>query len=378
MVTGRPAARHSSPAGQMIMTLLKTEARISLPQLHDYLAKIIDRIASFDAKVEQDDDRLTFAFGFGHARFLLSAHGLHAIAEANDERGLARLKEILAGAIQLYAKVDAPEIIWTGDCSQNQDLASFRLMRVISAIDVTARMRRIRLAGPDLGRFRDTRGMHIRILFPTLDIPDPVWPIAGADGLTLWPDPSRKPAARVYTIRKLDVEAGWMDVDFVIHPDENGQPTGIGATWATCAQEGQEVGVIGPLGRPVRDADWYLMGCDETGLPALSRILENLPTQTSGIAFVEIADRGEKQAIDHPQGVEIRWLYRDRMTTGLADAVMAVEWPTDKNTFGWFASEGKAAAQVRDHWRNTLGFGRDQTLAAAYWKAGQSGVMAGN
>ncbi|MGI2035455.1 siderophore-interacting protein [Rhizobium panacihumi] len=101
------------------------------------------------------------------------------------------------------------------------------------------------------------------------------------------------------------------------------------------------------------------------------------PSRTSGIAFVEIADSGEKQAITHPEGIEIGWLYRGQMATCLADAIMAVDWPTDRNTFGWFASEGRAAAQVRDHWRNTLGFSRDQTLAAAYWKEGQSGVMAG-
>ncbi|WP_258123357.1 hypothetical protein [Mesorhizobium onobrychidis] len=32
---------------------------------------------------------------------------------------------------------------------------------------------------------------------------------------------------------------------------------------------------------------------------------------------------------------------------------------------------------VREHWRDTLGLGRDQTLAAAYWRLGAAGLMAG-
>jgi NADPH-dependent ferric siderophore reductase len=54
-----------------------------------------------------------------------------------------------------------------------------------------------------------------------------------------------------------------------------------------------------------------------------------------------------------------------------------VTWPRDGSAFGWFAAEAAAAKSVREYWRDTLGLGRDQTLAAAYWRRGAAGLMAG-
>ncbi|MBX3581120.1 MAG: SIP domain-containing protein [Rhizobiaceae bacterium] len=49
----------------------------------------------------------------------------------------------------------------------------------------------------------------------------------------------------------------------------------------------------------------------------------------------------------------------------------------DCSCFGWFAAEAEAARSLRIHWRETLSYGRDQTLVAAYWRKGESGLMAG-
>nr|WP_292661998.1 siderophore-interacting protein [Mesorhizobium sp.] len=96
-----------------------------------------------------------------------------------------------------------------------------------------------------------------------------------------WPSDDRRPVARVYTIRALDVEKGIIEVDFLIHPGDS-----VGARWAMQAAPGMKIGIMGPVGRPVRPASWYLMGADETGLPALARMLETLPAETKGVAFV--------------------------------------------------------------------------------------------
>ncbi|SJM36004.1 hypothetical protein BQ8482_90379 [Mesorhizobium delmotii] len=47
------------------------------------------------------------------------------------------------------------------------------------------------------------------------------------------------------------------------------------------------------------------------------------------------------------------------------------------SAFGWFAAEAAAARIVCEHWRDTLGLGRDEALAAAYWRRGAAGPMAG-
>lgn len=182
--------------------------------------------------------------------------------------------------------------------------------------------------------------------------------------------------ARVYTIRALDVASGVIDVDFLVHPGES-----VGAAWAMQAAPGMKVGIMGPVGRPVRPASWYVLGADETGLPALARLLETLPAETKGVAFVEIADDGERQEIDNATGIELHWLSRNGVPAGedqrLADAVRSVAWPHIGSAFGWFAAEAAAAKIVREHWRGTLGLGRDETLAAAYWRRGAAGLMAG-
>ncbi|WP_352700172.1 SIP domain-containing protein [Mesorhizobium sp. M0590] len=53
-----------------------------------------------------------------------------------------------------------------------------------------------------------------------------------------------------------------------------------------------------------------------------------------------------------------------------------VAWPAG-SAFGWFAAEAAAATTVREHWRGTLALGRNETLAAAYWRRGAAGLMAG-
>ncbi|MER8421119.1 SIP domain-containing protein [Mesorhizobium sp. M1329] len=92
-----------------------------------------------------------------------------------------------------------------------------------------------------------------------------------------------------------------------------------------------------------------------------------------GVAFVEIADEGERQAIDNATGIELHWLPRNGVQAGvddrLAHAIRSVAWPTGL-AFGWFAAEAAAARTVREHWRGTLALGRNETLAAAYWRRG--------
>jgi NADPH-dependent ferric siderophore reductase len=353
---------------------LVCEARLNLRNLPDYMDRITDRLQSFEADASHDGWRIDFRFAFGGASFDMER--LVMRANAADRDGLARIKDLLATAVQVYAKEENPEIVWTGDLAGETGLAQFREMVVTNVRDLTPHMRRIRLVGDDLARFAKFGGMHVRMLFPTRDVPDPLWPKLGGNGLPVWPTDDRRPVARVYTIRALDVEQGFIDVDFLIHPGDS-----VGARWAMRAAPGIKVGIMGPVGRPVRQAAWYLMGADETGLPALARLLETLPAQTTGLAFIEIADESERQPIDNATGIELHWLVRNGVPAGaderLADAIQSVTWPTTGSAFGWFGAEAAAAKTVRDHWRTTLSLGRDQTLAAAYWRRGAAGLMAG-
>lgn len=359
------------------MITLKSQADVKLDNLPAYLASIEDRLHSFQARSSRADRHIEFVFPFGLGRFDIEPGRLRMSAHAPERDGLARVKDLLATAVQVYAKAEAPVIRWQGDLADETRLAQFREMTVTGVSDLTARMKRVRLAGDDLERFARFGGMHVRVLFPTKAVPEPEWPTLGANGLAAWPPEHRWPTPRAYTIRRLDVENGWMHVDFLIHAGES-----VGSRWAEAARPGMKIGIMGPVGRPVpMDAQWYVLGADETGLPALSRMLETLPPATRGMAFVEVADAAERQAIDNRTGIELHWLYRDDAPAGqddrLARAVLAVEWPRDLACFGWFASEAEPASLVRDTWRSERRLGRDQTLTATYWRRGASGFMAG-
>ncbi|MER8831015.1 siderophore-interacting protein [Mesorhizobium sp. M0938] len=352
---------------------LACEARLNLRNLPLYIGRISDRLQSFDAAASQEGQRLDFRFAFGGAFFDMER--LVMRANAADRDGLARIKDLLATAVEVYAKDENPEIVWTGDLAGETRLAQFREMTVTQVGDLTPHMRRIRFTGDDLRRFAKFGGMHIRMLFPTREVPDPLWPMLGSNGLPVWPSDDRRPVARVYTIRALDVANGVIDVDFLVHPGES-----VGAAWALQAAPGMKVGIMGPVGRPVRQASWYVMGADETGLPALARLLETLPAETKGVAYIEIANDTERQVIDNVTGIELHWVPRNGVPAGLDDrlarAVLSASWPNG-SAFGWFAAEAAAARTVREHWRGTLALGRDQTLAAAYWRRGAAGLMAG-
>lgn len=355
---------------------LTSRAEISLSHLPSYLENIVDRLRSYHPEVSRETERAEFLYPFGRAALDFPEGRLVMTAEAPDKTGLARVKDLVAVAVQLYAKAESPRIVWTGDLAGETRLEQFRLMRILDKNFVTPRMLRVRLGGDDLARFGLFGGMHIRMLFPTADNLDPAWPVMGPNGLPSWPSAERRPVSRAYTVRRLDADAGWMEVDFVMHEDH-----GVASSWASNAEDGDVVGVLGPVGRPLKDARWYVLGADETGLPAVGRLLANLAPDKKGVAYLEVEDASEEQDLVRPQEFDVRWLHRKGgqtdLSTGLAQFVCGEAWPDHEQTFGWFAAEASVAKTVREHWRDCRGFGRDRTLVAGYWQRDSTGFMAG-
>ena len=68
-------------------------------------------------------------------------------------------------------------------------------------------------------------------------------------------------------------------------------------------------------------ADWYLFVGDMTALPAIAANLEKLPTESSGIALLEINSLEDKQDLRKPEGVEVRWIINPDPLTGCEDLI---------------------------------------------------------
>ncbi len=98
---------------------------------------------------------------------------------------------------------------------------------------------------------------------------------AQADGRVLWPQGADALSPRVYTLRHVDVAAGEATLDIVLHP---GAP---GSDWAREAAPGQPAAVMGPGGGLLPEADWVLFAGDETALPAIARMVSELPPMSA-------------------------------------------------------------------------------------------------
>ncbi|MGU3575415.1 siderophore-interacting protein [Brucellaceae bacterium C25G] len=358
-----------------IPTPLHTYANIRLTNGANWLPNIIDRLKSYETNYQNTDHQHSFEYPFGLIKIEERSDGYYVALHAVEDIGLNRLKDLAAVAIKLYTKEEAPEIIWEGDFAGEQPLPQFRLMRVISAHELTPHMIRVRFTGEDLKRFSLFGAMHVRLLLPTREIPEPVWPVMGRNGLPFWPDETKKPTPRAYTIRNLDIAEGWMDIDFYVHETE-----GLACNWAKNAKNGDIVGVMGPVGRPLRQAQNYLIGADATGLPAIGRMLEEFSADVTGNVVIAIDSEADIQKLKHPAGVSIEWLVQadqNIAATALTEKLMAMAWPEGENSFGWFAGEAEQAKIIRDYWRKQLGKSRDQTLVAGYWQKDATGFMAG-
>lgn len=235
-----------------------------------------------------------------------------------------------------------------------------RLLEVRRTEPVSPRMLRVTLGGEQLDGFSyGAPDDHVKVFFPEAGAELPVMPTLGEDGLEPPPPGSPLPTFRDYTIRYLRPEQRELDIDFALHGH------GPGASWAAKAQPGDRVGILGPRGSTVVEPgfDWYLLGADETALPALGAWLEQLPADVNVLAFAEVADAAEEQPLTRP----VTWLYRDRGQS-LRDAIVVAELPPGDG-YVWVAGEATGLKPIRRHLR-AKGLNRDWMEIDGYWKRG--------
>jgi len=234
-----------------------------------------------------------------------------------------------------------------------------RRLDVLRVVDITPRMRRITLGGPELAGFVSLGSDdHIKLMFaqnaaelaalqsPTFNIKD-----AGP-----------QPAMRDYTPRRFDLSLGELDIDFVLHGD------GPASTWAEQAQVGQHLYIGGPRGSMIVPDifDSYLLIGDETALPAIARRLEELPAGRKVLAVIEIADAAEQQALQSAAEVDVIWVLRGQ--ADLLDTVRTLTLPSGA-LYTFVAMETKLSRQVRRVLLDTHKVDEAFLKAVGYWRA---------
>jgi NADPH-dependent ferric siderophore reductase len=234
-----------------------------------------------------------------------------------------------------------------------------RKLQVLRVTDITPKMRRITLHGPDLAGFLSL-GVddHVKLFFPitpqevqaleTLTLP-------GTEG------DGPRPPMRDYTPRRYDPAAGELDIDFVLHGE------GPAASWAAQAQPGQFLHIGGPRGSMIVPDifDSYLLIGDETALPAIGRRLEELTANRSALVVVEVADQAEQQVFDSQAQVDVIWIVRGEQS--LLDVTRRLEMPEGR-LYAWVATEAALSRKLRRVLLDEFGLEEEFVKVAGYWR----------
>lgn len=243
---------------------------------------------------------------------------------------------------------------------------------------ITPHMQRVTFGGEDLAEFTYVcPDQHSKLFFPRQPGQRPWIPPMPEDGdVARWhqnylamPEAER-PWLRSYTIRRHYPERQEIDIDFVLHGDGDGPA----AVWAAAAQTGDVVGMLGPQLSHFRtpgEHDWKLIVGDETALPAIGALLEDLKPGERAVVYAEVADAAEEQNLATEGEAEAHWLHRDGLPPGesgvLLDAVRAAEFPPGP-VFAWVAGESASVRALRRHLANDRGIDKRAIAFTGYWR----------
>ncbi|WP_167044786.1 siderophore-interacting protein [Salinibacterium sp. ZJ454] len=235
---------------------------------------------------------------------------------------------------------------------------------------VTPSLRRVQLHTSDVSAFAESSftDRYVKLVFPKpgVDYPEQI-DVRALRGIL---PPEDLPDVRTYTALNPDLEAGTIDIDFVVHGDE-----GIAGPWAASAEVGDILIANGPGGayRPDPTADWHLLVGDESAIPAVSAALAALPHEAVARVVVLVESGAHEPQLALPAGGTVTFVHRDSAADGaLEAAVRAVEW-LDGRVQAFVHGEAEEIMKgVRPYLRTERGLDRDQLSISGYWRRGRT------
>jgi NADPH-dependent ferric siderophore reductase len=246
---------------------------------------------------------------------------------------------------------------------------TFRQIAVLRVEPLGPRMTRVTVGGPDLaGLTVGEPAASVRLLLPSSGNAELVMPTWNGNEFLL-PD-RRRPAIRTFTPRRVDAADLELDLEIVVHGG------GVASMWAARAEPGHRAALSGP-GRGYtinRDAPAFLLGGDETAIPAISQLLESLPAEASVQVHIEVAQPDARLALPAHPNASVLWCDLPAGSPpgdALVAAVRGAELVPDARV--WVAGEAAAVQRIRRYLFEERGMPRAQTSVRGYWKHGRSG-----
>lgn len=341
-------------------------ATVSFARIGTYLDPIVESIATHDMSVEERDGIHHIHSSFGSATLEIAEGGFRLTATAPDPGGLNRLKHALVGPIGFIAAQEKLVIYWQGDHAEPALPDDLRVLTVQAVEDLSPRFRRVVFKGENLERYDRQDQLHCRLIFQPRGAIHPHWPMLDHRGHVVWPDDAKVPT-RVYTIRQIVPTKEEITIDFAMHTNP-----GPATAWAKDARAGDLVGILGPAANGPRTAAFHVLAGDETALPGIARILEQLPDTAMGHAFIEVDAPNDRLPLFRPAGVLVTWLYRDGKAAGttqlLPDAVRSIRWPENRTeSFFWGGCEHKAFSAIHRHLTKEVQLPRNRFVLYSHW-----------
>lgn len=166
---------------------------------------------------------------------------------------------------------------------------------------------------------------------------------------------------RDYTPRSFDPSKQELTIEFALHA------TGPATRWAASAQVGDSVSVGGPRGSFIIPFDyaWHLLVADDTGLAAVARRLEELPSGAKAIVVLHV-EEADRRSFATDADVEVTWTASGE---ALHECLATMVLPAGEG-YAWCACESALAAAVRKLLVEVKGHDPRAIRSSSYWKRG--------
>lgn len=311
--------------------------------------------------LHHDGGTLAVVTAYGHYRLISDGGSARAAVDSPRADWLFALKEALTEKVSALHPDAAARIRWSDAPPEGSRPPNFQFVEIRSVAPLGHDFLRLTVGTEDLSAFGDD-AIHFRLVLPSPGDTAPEWPRIGAGGATIWPKGEKALHRPVYTVRHADATRGELTFDLFVH--EGGRAT----DWARSVRIGSRVGLTGPGGGGIPQTRRITLYADETGLPAVARILEALPADAVGHAVLS-AGRGADCLYPLPvhPGVQVHWLER-ASSTQLAERAIAERAHHSGHSL-WFAAE-KAGAQRLREWCKANGVDLRDQYVAAFWTQG--------